>query len=198
MGREHLSGDRCPGCGEEFLDGEPRYGGYCYACSDDSDNEDVPAPAPAASVACTPSKDSRKEAEQGLRGRYCAAVKACVHDASKLVRFDLRRPKCMQRRFGELRAAGACAIDAMACVASEKEASVRRTVEVRMRVNELHGRIGRSSSTRRRLGLEALKHAPSVWVPERCRPPRFDRLSFTKRQRLQTRYLVTWAWLTHV
>ena len=97
LGREHLSGgDRCSGCGEEFLDGEPRYGGYCYACSDDSDDEDVPAPAPAASVACTPSKDSRKKAEQGLRGRYCAAVKACVHDASKLVRFDLRRPKCMQ------------------------------------------------------------------------------------------------------
>ena len=183
-----LSGDRCPGCGEEFLDGEPRYGGYCYACSDDSDNEDVPAPAPAASVACTPSKDSRKKAEQGLRGRYCAAVKACVHDASKLVRFDLRRPKCMQRRFGELRAAGACAIDAMACVASEKEASVRRTVEVRMRVNELHGHIGRSSSTRTRLGLEALKHAPSVWVPERCRPLRFDRLSFTTRRRLLRKY----------
>ena len=87
-----------------------------------------------------------------------------------------------------LPAAGACAIDAMACVASEKEASVRRTVEVRMRVNELHGRIGRSSSTRRRLGLEALKHAPSVWVPERCRPLRFDRLSFTTRRRLLRKY----------
>ena len=98
----------------------------------------------------------------------------------------------MQRRFGELRDAGACAIDAMACVASEKEASVRRTVEVRMRVNELHGLIGRSSSTRRRLGLEALKHAPSVWrVPERCRPLRFDRLSFAMRQRLRTKYWVT-------
>ena len=109
----------------------------------------------------------------------------------------------MQRRFGELRAAGACAIDAMACVASEKEASVRRTVEVRMRVNELHGRIRRSSSSRRRLGLEALKHAPvfyercSGWVPERCRPPRFDRLSFTKRQGLQTRNWVLYHWLTH-
>ena len=120
-----------------------------------------------------------------------------------------RRHKCpgpaagggpQRRSYGELlalRAAGVCAIDAMACVVSEKEASVCTTVEVRMRVNELHDRIGRSSSTRRRLGLEALKHAPSVWVPERCRPPRFDRLSFTKRQRLQTRYLVTWAWLTH-
>ena len=37
-----------------------------------------------------------------------------------------------------------------------QEASVRRTVEVRMRVNELHGHIVRSSSTRRGLGLEAL------------------------------------------
>ena len=57
-----------------------------------------------------------------------------------------------------------------------------------MRVNELHGRIGRSSSTRRGLGLEALKHAPSVWVPERCRPLRFDRLSFTTRRRLLGKY----------
>ena len=188
LGREHLSEDRCPGCGQEFLDGEPRWGGYCFACSSDSDDEDVPAPAPAASVACTPSKDSGKEAEQVLRGRYCAAVKTCIDDASKLVRYDLRRPKCVQKRFGELRAAGVCAIDAMACIVSEKEASVRTTVKVRMRVNELHDRMGRSSSTRRRLGLEALKHAPSVWVPERCRPLRFDRLSFTTRRRLLRKY----------
>ena len=100
----------------------------------------------------------------------------------------LRRPKCVQKRFGELRAAGVCAIDAMACIVSEKEATVRTTVKVRMRVNELHDRIGRSSSTRRRLGLEALKHAPSVWVPERCRPLRFDRLSFTTRRRLLRKY----------
>ena len=61
---------------------------------------------------------------------------------------------------------------AMACIVSEKEASVRTTVKVRMRVNELHDRIGRSSSTRRRLGLEALKHAPSSFgVGARAVPP---------------------------